>query len=93
MTEKRRKKFDFTNEKILSQFLYVNFIVVMPIVLLYFYLITRDEIIDDFNKNKILICNLRTIVIEVKKEDSWKLEDYSFIKGESKFPISKCELK
>jgi hypothetical protein len=93
MTEKRRKKYDFTNEKILSQFLYVNFIVIMPIVLLYFHICSRDEIIDDFNKNKILTCNLRTIVIEVKKEDSWELEDYSFIKGESKFPISKCELK
>jgi uncharacterized membrane protein len=93
MIEKRRKKFDFTNEKILSQFMYVNFIAVIPIVLLYFHISSRNEIIEDFNKNRVLTCDLRTIVIEVKKEDGWKLEDYSFIKGESKFPISKCELK
>ena len=79
MIEKRRKKFDFTNQKILTKFLYVNFIVLLPVCTLYFHLKDKDLIINSFNTNKLLICDLKDIVIEVNKADKWEIRNSYFI--------------
>lgn len=93
MIEKRRKKYDFTNEKIIAKFLYTNLILIIPIVALYFHVGHRDEIINDFRSNKILTCTLQNLIIDVSNQDSWKIDDSYFIKDKSKIPISKCEKK
>lgn len=93
MIEKRRKKYDFTNEKIIAKFLYTNFILMIPLVALYFHLGHRDEIINDFRSNKILTCTLQNLIIDVSNQDSWKIDDSYFIKNKSKIPISKFEKK
>ena len=93
MTEKRRKKYSYSNEKILAKFLYTNFIVLIPFVGLYFHLGDRNKSINDFRANKILTCTLKNLVIDVSNKDDWKIEDYTFIKGKTKIPVSKCEIK
>ena len=93
MTEKRRIKYNIINEKILIKFLYTNFIVLVPIAALYFHLGDRDKSINDFRANKILTCTLKSLVIDVSKQDDWKIEDYSFIKGKTQIPVTKCEIK
>ena len=93
MTEKRRKKYSYSNEKILAKFLYTNFIVLIPFVGLYFHLGDRDKSINDFKANKVLTCTLKDLIIDVSNKDDWKIEDYSFIKGKTQIPVSKCEIK
>lgn len=93
MTEKRRIKYYVTNTRVQLKFLYTNFIVLIPIVVLYFYIQDRDKSINDFRANKILTCNLKDLVIDVSNKDDWKIEDYYFIKGKTQIPITKCEIK
>jgi hypothetical protein len=57
MTEKRRIKYYVTNTRVQLKFLYTNFIVLIPIVVLYFHIQDRDKSINDFRANKILTCN------------------------------------
>ena len=93
MTEKRRKKYSYSNEKILAKFLYTNFIVLIPFVGLYFHLGDRDKSINDFKANKVLTCTLKDLIIDVSNKDDWKIEDYTFIKGKTQIPVTKCEIK
>ena len=93
MIEKRRIKYFIVNTRVQLQFLYTNFIVLVPIAALYFHLGHRDEIINDFRSNKILTCTLQNLIIDVSNQDSWKIDDSYFIKDKSKIPISKCEKK
>ena len=93
MTEKRRIKYYVTNTRVQLKFLYTNFIVLIPIVVLYFHIQDRDKSINDFRANKILTCNLKDLVIDVSNKDDWKIEDYYFIKGKIQIPITKCEIK
>ena len=79
MTEKRRIKYYVTNTRVQLKFLYTNFIVLIPIVVLYFHIQDRDKSINDFRANKILTCNLKDLVIDVSNKDDWKIEDYYFI--------------
>lgn len=57
MTEKRRIKYYVTNTRVQLKFLYTNFIVLIPIAVLYFHIQDRDKSINDFRANKILTCN------------------------------------
>ena len=93
MTEKRRIKYYVTNTRVQLKFLYTNFIVLIPIAVLYFHIQDRDKSINDFRANKILTCNLRDLVIDVSNKDDWKIEDYYFIKGKTQITITKCEIK
>lgn len=93
MNENKVKKYEFTNDKIKTRFLITTISLLIPIVVLYFHLNSRDEIIDDFNNNKVLTCNLRNIIIDISKEDKYYIEDYNFVKGKTKIAVSKCEIK
>lgn len=93
MIEKRRKKYFIINRKVQMNSYYLLFIFLIPIVALYFYLNDRQEIIDSFNKNKKLTCNVSHLTISVKKDDNWKLDGFNFVKDETKIVVSKCEVK
>ncbi len=93
MTEKRRIKYNIINEKILIKFLYTNFIVLIPFIALYSHLGDRNKSINDFKANKVLTCTLKSLIIDVSKKDDWKIEGYSFIKGKTEIPVTKCEIK
>lgn len=93
MIEKRRIKYYITNTRVQLKFLYTNFIVLVPFVGLYFHLGDRNKSINDFRANKILTCTLKNLVIDVSNKDDWKIEDYSFIKGKTQIPVTKCEIK
>ncbi len=92
MTEKRRIKYNIINEKILIKFLYTNFIVLIPFIALYSHLGDRNKSINDFKANKVLTCTLKSLIIDVSKKDDWKIEGYSFIKGKTQIPVTKCEI-
>ena len=55
MNEKRRTKYFIVNTKVEIEFFIIIIIALIPIALLYFHLNSRDEIINDFNNNKIFI--------------------------------------
>ena len=93
MTEKRATKYRYVKEKVESHFLYVLFLFLLPIVNLYFLLQSRDEVLNSFNANKEIICNVGSTKIDVSKKDNWIYEDYYFIKGDSKIITTKCEEK
>lgn len=93
MNENKVKKYEFTNDKVKTRFLITTISLLIPIVGLYFHLNSRDEIIDDFNNNKVLTCNLSNILIAISKEDKYYIEDYNFVKGKTKIAVSKCEVK
>ena len=93
MNEKRRTKYFIVNTKVEIEFFIIIIIALIPIALLYFHLNSRDEIINDFNNNKILTCKTRELIIEVSKEDNYILDGYYFLKGKTKLPVSKCEVK
>ena len=93
MTEKRATKYRYVKEKVESHFLYILFLFVCPLIFLYFHLEDRDEILNNFNSNKELICKVQSTKINVSKKDNWIYEDYYFIKGDSKIITTKCEEK
>ena len=93
MTEKRTVKYRYVKEKVESHFLYVLFLIVCPIIFLYFHLEDRDNILNSFNSNKELICKVQATKINVSKKDNWIYEDYYFVKGDSKIITTKCEEK
>ena len=93
MTEKRATKYQYVKEKVESHFLYVLFLIVCPLIFLYFHLQDRDNILNSFNSNKELICKVQATKINVSKKDNWIYEDYYFIKGDSKIITTKCEEK
>ena len=55
MNEKRRTKYFIVNTKVEIEFFIIIIIALIPIALLNFHLNSRDEIINDFNNNKIFI--------------------------------------
>lgn len=91
--EKRRIKYFIVNTKVQMEFFIICIIALLPIVLLYFHLNFRNELINDFNNNKILTCKTRELILDVSKEDNYALDDYYIVKGETKISISKCEVK
>ena len=93
MNEKRRTKYFIVNTKVEIEFFIIIIIALIPIALLYFHLNSRNEIINDFNNNKILTCTTRELILEISKEDNYVLNDYYFLKGKTKVPVSKCEVK
>ena len=70
MNEKRRTKYFIVNTKVEIEFFIIIIIALIPIALLYFHLNSRNEIINDFNNNKILTCITRELILEVSKEDN-----------------------
>ena len=66
---------------------------VAPLIVLYFHLNERANVIDDFNNNKELICNMSSLKIDVSKADNWSVDKNSFLKGSTSIPVTKCEIK
>ena len=93
MNEYRASKFRFVEDKIVANTIYIIFLFLLPIVNLYFLLQSRDEVLNSFNANKEIICNVGSTKIDVSKKDNWIYEDYYFIKGESNIVTTKCEVK
>ena len=65
----------------------------LPFIILYFHLNERANLIDDFNNNKELICNMSSLKIDVSKADNWSVDKNSFFKGSTSIPVTKCEIK
>ena len=93
MNEKRLKKYEYLSSKIRTQFFIILVIFLFPLVALYFHLNERANLIDDFNKNKELICNMSSLKIDVSKADNWSVYKNSFFKGSTSIPVTKCEIK
>ena len=93
MTEKREKKFRFTEQKVKNQFLFLLFIFLLPFIGVYFDWQDKKEIVNDFNSNKKLVCTVSKNKIDVLKEDSWIYEDNYFIKDDLKILFSNCVKK
>ena len=93
MNEKRLKKYEYLSSKIRTQFFIILVIFLLPLIVLYFYLNERANIIDDFNNNKELICNMSSLKIDVSKADNWSVDKNSFFKVSTSIPATKCEIK
>lgn len=94
MNKNRLKQYDKTKEKILSWILFISFLFFIPIFATFELISNRDEITNDFNNNKTLVCKVNNIKIEVSKDDGWSIDDsYNFVKGPTVLIISKCETK
>ena len=93
MNEKRLKKYEYLSSKIRTQFFIILVILLFPLIVLYFHLNERANVIDDFNKNKELICNMSSLKIDVSKADNWSVDKNSFLKGSTSIPVTKCEIK
>lgn len=93
MNEKRLKKYEYLSSKIRTQFFIILVIFLFPLVALYFHLNERANVIDDFNNNKELICNYKSLKIDVSKADNWSVSKNYFIKSSTSIPVTKCEIK
>ena len=93
MNEKRLKKYEYLSSKIRTQFFIILVILLFPLIVLYFHLNERANIIDNFNNNKELICNYKSLKIDVSKADNWSVDKNSFFKGSTSIPVTKCEIK
>ena len=93
MNEKRLKKYEYLSSKIRTQFFIILVILLFPLIVLYFHLNERANVIDDFNNNKELICNYKSLKIDVSKADNWSVDKNSFFKGSTSIPVTKCEIK
>ena len=93
MNEKRLKKYEYLSSKIRTQFFIILVIFLFPLVALYFHLNERANVIDDFNNNKELICNMSSLKIDVSKADNWSVSKNYFIKSSTSIPVTKCEIK
>ena len=93
MNEKRLKKYEYLSSKIRTQFFIILVIFLFPLVAWYFHLNERANVIDDFNNNKELICNMSSLKIDVSKADNWSVDKNSFLKGSTSIPVTKCEIK
>ena len=89
MNEKRLKKYEYLSSKIRTQFFIILVIFLFPLVALYFHLNERAN----FNNNKELICNYKSLKIDVSKADNWSVDKNSFFKGSTSIPVTKCEIK
>ena len=93
MNEKRLKKYEYLSSKIRTQFFIILVIFLIPLVALYFHLNERANVIDDFNNNRELICNMSSLKIDVSKADNWSVSKNYFIKSSTSIPVTKCEIK
>ena len=93
MNEKRLKKYEYLSSKIRTQFFIILVIFLFPFIVLYFHLNERANVIDDFNNNKELICNMSSLKIDVSKADNWSVSKNYFIKSSTSIPVTKCEIK
>ena len=93
MNEMRLKKYEYLSSKIRTQFFIILVILLFPLIVLYFHLNERANVIDDFNNNKELICNMSSLKIDVSKADNWSVDKNSFFKGSTSIPVTKCEIK
>ena len=94
MNQNRLDKYSKTNEKIVPWTLFIIFLISIPILYILFIEKVRDDITNDFNSNKTIICKVHDIKIEVSKADGWIIDDsYKFVKGPTKLIISRCETK
>ncbi len=93
MNEKRLKKYEYLSSKIRTQFFIILVILLFPLIVLYFHLNERANVIDDFNNNRELICNMSSLKIDVSKADNWSVDKNSFLKGSTSIPVTKCEIK
>ncbi|WP_420061032.1 hypothetical protein ACOAK2_11770 (plasmid) [Aliarcobacter butzleri] len=59
----------------------------LPFIVLYFHLNERANLIDDFNNNKELICNMGSLKIDVSKADNWSVDKNSFLKVQLIFQL------
>ena len=89
MNEKRLKKYEYLSSKIRTQFFIILVVFLIPLVALYFHLNERANVIDDFNNNKELICNMSSLKIDVSKADNWSVDKNSFLKGSTSIPVTK----
>lgn len=81
------------NEKIVLHSFYVTILFFIPIIVMVFHLIDREEIVNDFNQNKDLVCDINGIIINVSKYNKWFIEDYYFKKADTKIVITDCSIK
>lgn len=81
------------NEKIVLHSFYVTVLFFIPIIILIFHLIDRQEIANDFNQNKDLVCDINGIIINVSKHNKWFIKDYHFKRGDTKIVITDCSTK
>ncbi|WP_066357764.1 hypothetical protein [Aliarcobacter cryaerophilus] len=93
MNEKRLKKYEYLSSKLRTQFFIILVILLFPLIVLYFHLNERANVIDDFNNNRELICNMSSLKIDVSKADNWSVDKNSFLKGSTSIPVTKCEIK
>ena len=93
MNEKRLKKYEYLSSKIRTQFFIILVIFLLPFIVLYFHLNERANLIDDFNNNKELICNMSSLKIDVSKADNWSVDKNSFFKGSNTKKKKKCAIK
>ena len=93
MNEKRLKKYEYLSSKIRTQFFIILVILLFPLIVLYFHLNERANVIDDFNNEKEFICNYKSLKIDVSKADNWSVDKNSFFKGSTSIPVTKCEIK
>lgn len=93
MNEKRLKKYEYLSSKIRTQFFIILVVFSLPFIVLYFHLNERANLIDDFNNNKELICNMGSLKIDFSKADNWSVDKNSFFKGSTSIPVTKCEIK
>ena len=96
MNEKRLKKYEYLSSKIRTQFFIILVIFLLPLIVLYFYLNERANIIDDFNNNKELICNMSSLKIDVSKELAYEFDKkraYQITNGVNIFTIYNCDIK
>ena len=93
MNEKRLKKYEYLSSKIRTQFFIILVIFLLPLIVLYFHLNERADLIYYFNKNKEIIYNISTLKIDVSKADNWSVDKNSFFKGSTTIPVTKCEIK
>lgn len=86
-----RKK-DLKEKLVLNTF-YVASLFFIPIIVMIFHLIDRKEIVNDFNQNKDLVCDINGTIINVSKHNKWFIKDYYLRRGDTKIVITDCSIK
>ncbi|MFX4245495.1 hypothetical protein ACOL3C_09340 [Aliarcobacter butzleri] len=94
MNQNRLNKYSETNEKNSSLDTIYNISNFNSILYILSIEQIRIDITNHINSNKIIVCNVHNIKIEVSKSDGWIIDNsYKFVKGPTKLIISRCETK
>ncbi|WP_198304531.1 hypothetical protein [Arcobacter vandammei] len=94
MNENRLELYENTNGKVIAWTLFILFLISFPILAVLYLEQIRNDLINDFNSNKTLVCNVSHVKIEVSKSDNWSIDNsYNFVKGPTELVISRCETK